>query len=126
MLQATLPNPDGTLRPGMFANVELVLPTSKTILVVPATAVLHAPYGDSVFVISDPRDGKDGGAPREARLVTVRLGESRGDFVTVTQGLTAGETVVSSGVFKLRNGSPVVVDNSLAPAAKTNPRPADS
>ncbi len=124
MLQATLRNPDGTLRPGMFAKVELVLPQSHRLLVVPATAVLHAPYGDSVFVIESPKDVKTAGNVREARLVTVRLGEARGDFVTVTQGLAAGQTVVSSGVFKLRNGSPVVVDNSLAPAPKEKPTPA--
>ncbi len=128
LLQATLPNADGTLRPGMFAKVELVLPESQRLLVVPATAVLHAPYGDSVFVISEPRDPKAGAGAgvKEARLTTVRLGETRGDFVAVTQGVSAGQTVASSGVFKLRNGSPVVVNNSLAPAAEANPRPADS
>jgi membrane fusion protein (multidrug efflux system) len=110
----------------MFAKVEVVLPESKKLLVIPATAVLHAPYGDSVFVIAEPRDAKTGGSGKEARLTTVRLGGTRGDFVAVTQGLEAGQTVVSSGVFKLRNGSPVVVDNSLAPAAQAKPQPADS
>ncbi len=126
LLQATLPNRGGTLRPGMFAKVEVVLPEAQKLLVIPATAVLHAPYGDSVFVIAEPRDAKAGGSGKEARLTTVRLGETRGDFVAVTQGLEAGQTVVSSGVFKLRNGSPIVVDNSLAPAAQAKPQPADS
>jgi len=125
-LQATLPNPDGALRAGMFARVELVLPEPKTFLVVPATAVLHAPYGDAVFVIADAADGKGDKGGRTVRLTTVRLGESRGDFVAVTQGLEAGQTVASSGVFKLRNGSPVIVDNTLAPEARTDPQPADS
>lgn len=125
-LQATLPNPDGSLRPGIFARVEVVLPQSSRYLVVPATAILHAPYGDSVFVISDSdaASGKPGG--KKVRLTTVRLGETRGDFVAVTQGLKAGDVVASSGVFKLRNGSSVVVDNALAPAASSSPRPADS
>jgi membrane fusion protein (multidrug efflux system) len=125
-LQATLPNPDGALRAGMFARVELVLPESKTFLVVPATAVLHAPYGDSVFVIADEAGDKAASRGKQARLTTVRLGETRGDFVAVTQGLEAGQTIASSGVFKLRNGSPVVVDNTLAPDARTNPKPTDS
>ncbi len=95
-------------------------------LVVPATAVLHAPYGDSVFVIADEAGDKAGSRGKQARLTTVRLGETRGDFVAVTQGLEAGQTIASSGVFKLRNGSPVVVDNTLAPDARTNPKPTDS
>ena len=125
-VQATVANGGGELRPGMFARVLLVLPDSKPFLVIPATAVRHAPYGDSVFVIAEPHDAKTGGSRKEARLTTVRLGGTRGDFVAVTQGLEAGQTVVSSGVFKLRNGSPIVVDNSLAPAAQAKPQPADS
>ena len=125
-LQATLPNPDGVLRAGMFARVELVLPVRKSALVVPATAVLHAPYGDSVFVISDSSASPGGVPGKRVRLTTVRLGETRGDFVAVTQGLQAGQVVASSGVFKLRNGSQVIVDNTLAPAPSTRPDPADS
>lgn len=125
-VQATVPNPDGELRPGMFARVELVLPESKPFLVIPATAVLHAPYGDSVFVVTETRNEKSGAAGKQVTMTTVRLGDTRGDFVAVTSGLEAGQTVVTSGVFKLRNGVPVVLDNSLAPDAKSAPRPANS
>jgi len=125
-VQATAANRDGVLRPGMFARVELVLPESKSFLVVPATAVLHAPYGDSVFVIEDVRDEKTGNTTKQVHMTTVRLGGTRGDFVAVTDGLRSGQTVVTSGVFKLRNGSPVVVDNALAPDAQAAPRPPNS
>lgn len=125
-LQATLPNGDGDLRPGMFARVELLLPQARRLLVVPETAVLHAPYGDSVFVISETRDEQTGRTSRQVRMTTVRLGDTRGEFVAITQGLEAGQTVASSGVFKLRNGTPVVVDNKLTPAPVADPKPADS
>jgi membrane fusion protein (multidrug efflux system) len=125
-VQATVANADGALRPGMFARVELVLPQAQAVLVVPATAVLHAPYGDSVFVISDVKDEKSGNAVKQVRMTTVRLGGTRGDFVSVTSGLTAGQTIATSGVFKLRNGTTVVIDNSLAPDAQAVPHPAES
>ena len=125
-VQATVPNGDGTLRPGMFAKVQLVLPETASVLVVPATAVLHAPYGDSVFVITEAKDEKSGATTKQAQMTTVRLGETRGDWVVVTKGLTKGQTIATSGVFKLRNGSPVVIDNSLAPDAQTAPRPSES
>ncbi len=124
-LQATLPNADGDLRPGMFARVELVLPQAAPVLVVPATAVLHAPYGDSVFVVTEARDQKTGRILKQGRMTTVRLGEMRGDFVAVTGGLEAGQTVASSGVFKLRNGMAVAVNDALAPGAELSPRPAE-
>ena len=125
-VQATVPNPAGTLRPGMFARVQVVLPESQSLLVIPQTAVLHAPYGDSVFVINDVKDEKTQESTKQVQMTTVRLGETRGDFVSVTQGLKAGQTVVSSGVFKLRNGAVVAVDNSLAPAAQSAPKPPNS
>jgi len=125
-VQATVVNGGGDLRPGMFARVQLVLPESKPLLVIPATAVLHAPYGDSVFVITDVRDEKSGVTAKQAQMTTVRLGETRGDFVAVTMGLQPGQTIATSGVFKLRNGSPVAVDNTLAPDAQSAPRPPNS
>jgi membrane fusion protein (multidrug efflux system) len=125
-IQATVPNRDGDLRPGMFARVELVLPESKPYLVVPATSVLHAPYGDSVFVVNESKDEKTGVTVKKVTMTTVRLGDTRGDFVAVASGLQAGQTVVTSGVFKLRNGAAVVLDNTLAPDAKSAPRPANS
>ncbi|HEX4824923.1 MAG TPA: efflux RND transporter periplasmic adaptor subunit [Candidatus Polarisedimenticolaceae bacterium] len=125
-VQATVPNASGALRPGMFARVQVVLPESQSLLIIPQTAVLHAPYGDSVFVINDVKDEKSGQSAKQVQMTTVRLGETRGDFVAVTQGLKAGQTVVSSGVFKLRNGATVAVDNSLAPEARTAPKPPNS
>ena len=122
-IQATVGNATGELRPGMFARVKVVQPQPQALLVIPSTAVLHAPYGDSVFVISDGKDEKTGQPFKHVQMTTVRLGESRGDLVAVTEGLQAGQTVVTSGVFKLRNGAHVAIDNSLAPEASAAPRP---
>lgn len=119
-LQATLVNRGERLRPGMFATVAVVLPTSLQVLAIPATAVLYAPYGDSVFVVTDDTAHKGG---KVLRQQFVRLGEKRGDFVAVVSGLTAGETIVSTGVFKLRNGQAAVVDNKLAPGFTLAPKP---
>jgi membrane fusion protein, multidrug efflux system len=125
-LQATLPNPDHVLRPGMFAKVDVVLPRKEPVLAIPATAISYAPYGDSVFVIEKKKDEKTGKESQVIRQQFIRTGETRGDFVTVKQGLKAGETVVSSGVFKLRNGMPVVINNDLAPKSEENPKPAQT
>jgi membrane fusion protein, multidrug efflux system len=122
--RATVPNLDGRLRPGMFASVEVVSPHKRDALIIPATAVIFAPYGDSVFALEETKDGAGNGA-LVARQKFVRLGERRGDFVAVASGLSAGERVVSAGAFKLRNGAPVVVNNALAPAAELMPRPVD-
>jgi membrane fusion protein (multidrug efflux system) len=125
-LQATVPNPDHLLRPGMFAKVDVVLPSKESVLVIPATAISYAPYGDSVFVIEKKKDSKSGKESQMIRQQFIRTGESRGDFVIVTQGLKAGETVVGSGVFKLRNGMPVVINNELAPKPQLSPTPAQT
>jgi len=124
-LQATVGNRDELLRPGMYVDVAVVLPEKKGVLVIPATAVLNAPYGDSVFVIEENKDEKTGKPGRVLRQQFVHLGDRRGDFVAVTTGLKEGETVVSTGVFKLRNGQSVVIDNSLQPEFKLEPRPAN-
>jgi membrane fusion protein (multidrug efflux system) len=89
---------------------------------IPATSVLYAPFGDSVFVVVEEKAGKGG---KTLRQQFVRLGERRGDFIAVTDGLKEGETIVSTGVFKLRNGQPVVVDNKLAPSYRLAPKPKD-
>ncbi len=123
-VRATVENPDGRLRPGMFANVEVVSSEKRTVAVIPATAVIYAPYGDSVFVLDEKGEGAGKAAP-VARQRAVRLGERRGDFVEVLSGLSPGETVVSAGAFKLRNGSAVAVNNALAPDVQIAPRPAD-
>jgi membrane fusion protein (multidrug efflux system) len=125
-LQATLSGIGGVLLPGMFAQVALVLPEQKAPIVIPVTAVLNAPYGDSVFVIADARDEKTGKVSKRVQMTTVKLGETRGDLVVVEHGLEPGQQIASSGIFKLRNNSEVVVNNALAPSAGSNPRPADS
>jgi membrane fusion protein, multidrug efflux system len=117
-LQATLANREEKLLPGMFVNVAVRLPVRKKVLVIPATAVLYAPYGDSVFIVSDTKEGG-----KAVRQQFVRLGEKRGDFVAVTGGLKEGENVVSTGVFKLRNGQAIVVDNRKALPFRTSPKP---
>jgi len=118
-VQATVANVGETLRPGMFVNVSVGLPERQKVLVVPATAVLYAPYGDSVFIIEEVADKKG----KALRQQFVRLGLKRGDFVAVASGVKEGEAVVSTGVFKLRNGQTVVVDNTLAPNFKKKPTP---
>lgn len=125
-VQAMLSNPDEQLRPGMYATVAVVLPHKEDVLTIPATAVLYAPYSDSVFVIREAEgpDGKTAGKTVHQQFV--RLGEKRGDFIAVTSGLEQDEIVVSTGVFKLRNGQAVVVDNKLAPQFKLAPQPTES
>jgi membrane fusion protein (multidrug efflux system) len=124
-VQATLPNPEERLRPGMFVKVALVLPVPEPVLVIPATAVLYATYSNSVFVVTDQKDEATGKTTQVLRQQIVQLGGQRGDFVAVSSGLKVGETVVTTGVFKLRNGQPVVVDNTLAPEFKLAPQPRD-
>ena len=125
-VQATLDNPDHLLRPGMFAKAEVVLPEKSPALVIPGSAVSYAPFGDSVFVIEKKKDEKTGKETQVIRQQFVRIGEARGDFVSVTEGLKGGETVVSTGVFKLRNGMAVTINNDLAPKPQVNATPVDS
>jgi membrane fusion protein (multidrug efflux system) len=125
-VRALVSNPASHLRTGMFASVEVVLPESRTVLAVPATAVLYAPFGDSVFVVEEKTAPDNGGNEQVLRQQFVRLGQARGDFIEITEGLQPGETVVTSGVFKLRGGAPVIIDNSLAPDARLAPRPDNS
>jgi len=94
--------------------------------VIPGSAVSYAPYGDSVFVIEKKKDPKTGQEMQSLRQAFIRIGEARGDFVAVTDGLKVGETIVSTGVFKLRNGMSVTINNDLAPKPQLNPTPADS
>jgi len=124
--QATLDNPDHALRPGMFAKVEVLLPQKSKTLVIPGSAVSYAPYGDSVYVIERKKEPKTGKESQVLRQQLVRIGEARGDFVAVTQGLKPGETIVSTGVFKLRNGMTVTINNDLAPKPQEKPNPVDS
>jgi membrane fusion protein (multidrug efflux system) len=123
-MQAELVNSGEVLRPGMFVNVAVVLPEKRELVLVPATAVLYAAYSDSVFVV----EAAQGNGTEELKLRQqfVTLGERRGDFVAVSKGITPGQTVVSTGVFKYRNGQSVVVDNTLAPEFNLSPTPENS
>ena len=122
-VQATVNNDGEKLRAGMFATVEVILPTGAKVLVIPATAVSYAPFGDSVFVIDEKKNEKSGQMQKVLRQQFIRLGPARGDFVSVVSGLKAGEAIVTSGVFKLRAGMDVVIDNRLAPTAELAPKP---
>jgi membrane fusion protein (multidrug efflux system) len=124
-VQATLANPRGTLRPGMFVQTELMLGASRSVVALPASAISYAPYGDSVFVVTDLKD-PNGQTYRGVRQQFVKLGATRGDQIAVLSGLKPGEETVTSGVFKLRNGAAVLVNNKVRPANKRAPKPEDS
>jgi len=124
-VQATVANPDEHLRPGMYVNVAVVLPGSEKVLAIPATAVLYAPYSDSVFIVEEKPDPNSNEPVKVVRQQFAQLGEKHGDFVAVRSGLKEGETVVSTGVFKLRNGQTVTVDNTLSPEFQLKPQPAE-
>jgi len=122
-LQATVANRNGVLRPGMYVNVEVLLPGEREVVTLPETAVLYAPYGDSVFIVEEKASENSADKGLVLRQQFVRLGEKRGDYVAVLSGIETADQVVSNGVFKLRNGIPVVVDNSQAPAFDKAPKP---
>jgi membrane fusion protein (multidrug efflux system) len=124
-IRSTLSNEEELLRPGMFANVEVIMPQQDEVLAIPATSVLYAPYGDTVFVIDSKKDEESGEEQKILRQQIIRLGQTRGDYVAVISGLKEGESVVTSGVFKLRPNMAVMVDNSLALDAKLQPDPAN-
>ena len=124
-VQAIVTNKDNKLRPGMFVQVELPLGSPREVVPLPASAINYAPYGDSVFVLTDMKDPK-GNTYRGVRQQVVKVEGSRGDQVAVISGVNPGDEVVSSGVFKLRNGAPVVVNNNVKPSNNTSPKPEDS
>jgi len=124
-VQATLSNPEGKLRPGMFVQVEVASGSDRPVISLPASAINYAPYGDSVFVITDLKDPK-GKTYRGVRQQFVKLEGSRGDQVAVVSGINAGDEVVTSGVFKLRNGAAVQVNNKVQPGNNPAPKPEDS
>ena len=133
MIQGTIKNPDHKLRPGMFVNVEVLLPEKKGVLAIPSSAIAYAPYGDSVYVVREKKDdkgnvtnGPDGKPVKEVQQQFVKLGPQRGDQVSVLSGLNDGDEVVSSGLFKMRPGAPVMVDNRVQPGNELNPKPADT
>jgi membrane fusion protein (multidrug efflux system) len=132
-LQGTLKNSDHRLRPGMFVSIDLIASYKKKVLFIPETAVQHASFGDFVFVIdknTTAAQGKVAAGETTAALVVrqqlVRLDARQGDFVVAAQGVKAGDKIVSTGVFKLRPGTGVVIDNSLAPEFKLEPKPGNT
>ena len=124
-VQATLPNPDGRLHPGMFVETQVGAGAASSVVALPASSISYAPYGDSVFIVEDVK-GPKGETYRGVRQQVVKLGASRGDQVAVLTGLDAGAEVVTSGVFKLRNGAAVRVNNQVQPGNDPAPRPEDN
>jgi len=124
-VQATFDNPAGRLRPGMFVQAQVRTGDTASMLSLPASAISYAPYGDSVFVVSEMK-GRDGSPYRGVRQQFVKLGAARGDRVAVIAGLEPGDEVVTSGAFKLRSGAAVHVDNSVQPANSPAPSPEDN
>jgi membrane fusion protein (multidrug efflux system) len=129
-VRASVPNKEEKLRPGMFATVAIVLPQRAAVVAVPATAIVHASFGDSVFIVEDKKDengqlvqSADGKQTKVGRQQFVRIGEARGDYVAIADGITAGQEVVSAGAFKLRNGSGIVVNNDVVASPQLAPTP---
>lgn len=131
-LRASVQVQDGKvqLHPGMFVNISVVLPERTEVVFVPATAVVRAPYGNSVYIVEDHKDdkgqpikGMDGKPGKVARQQFVRLGVTRGDFVAIEDGVKAGQEVVSLGSFKLRNGATVMVNNQIKLDSSQTPQP---
>jgi len=124
-VQATFSNPEGKLRPGMFVEVEVVAGASRPVIAIPASSINSAPYGDSVYIVTELKD-QTGKTYRGVRQQFVKVEGSRGDQVAVVSGLNPGDEVVTSGVFKLRNGAAVQVNNKIQPENNPSPKPEDS
>lgn len=125
LIQGTIPNSERKLRAGMFTEVTLTMPGSISRIVLPASSIQYAPYGDSVYVVEEMTDAK-GNKYTGVLPKIVKVGERRGDLVAIESGLSQGEIVATSGVFKLRPRAAVQINNSLAPAQELNPTPGDS
>lgn len=125
-VQAVFDNASGKLRPGMFVEVHLAQGASTPVVPIPASAISYAPFGDSVFIVEDVKDPKSGKTYKGVRQQFVKLGASRGDQVAVVTGVKPGEEIVTSGLFKLRPGAAVNVNNAVTPSNSTAPKPEDS
>ena len=124
-VQATMANPQEMLRAGMFARVEVQMTKAETQVVVPSTSIAYASYGNSVFIVEKMKD-KDGTEYLGVRQQFVKLGANRGDLIAIAEGVKAGEVIVTSGVFKLRNGVPVQINNIVQPTSSATPKPANT
>jgi membrane fusion protein (multidrug efflux system) len=125
MVQGTVKNPEQKLRPGMFVDVEVLLPQKEGVLAIPSSAIAYAPYGDSVYVVKDGAM-PDGKPTKTVQQQFVKLGPKRGDQVSVLSGLNAGDEVVSAGVFRLRPNAPVQINNTVQPSNELQPTPPNS
>jgi len=125
-VQAVFDNRSGKLRPGMYVEAKLGQGMKTTAVTLPTSAISYAPFGDSVYIVEDVKDPKSGKSYRGVRQQFVKLGGSRGDQVAVITGVKAGEEVVTSGVFKLRPGAAVTVNNAVQPSNSAAPKPEDS
>jgi membrane fusion protein (multidrug efflux system) len=125
-IQATLSNPQGRLRPGMFVNTSTGVGTATKVIPLPASSINYAPYGDSVYVVEDMKDQKSGKTYKGVRQQFVKLGPGKGDQVAILSGIKPGEEIVTSGVFKLRPNAAVQVNNKTVPSNNPAPRPEDS
>lgn len=122
-LRATIPSEDAGFRPGMFVRVSVLLDKTATVVVVPGTAIVHAPYGDSVFIAEPAKSGAEGKPVKAVRQQFVRVGRSRGDFAAITNGISPGDEVVTAGAFKLRNRALIVVNNEIDLHPELTPHP---
>jgi len=125
-VQGTLDNPESILRAGVFVRVSVKLPEIYTVTVVPTTAIMYAPYGNSVFIVEDAMDDAGESTGLKVRQSLIKIGDTRGDFVSIVKGLKVDDQIVSAGAFKLRNGSSVKINNDLAPKPEANPTPNNS
>jgi membrane fusion protein (multidrug efflux system) len=118
--EATIGNPDHKLLPGMFVRTRVDAGTKERYLTLPQTAITYNPYGVTVYLVRQP--ATPGGHPT-AQLIFVTLGPTRGDQVAIVKGLKEGDVVVSGGQMKIKNGSQLVVNNSVLPLNEPNPSP---
>src|SRR5690348_4840960 len=122
-VRATLANPDHLLMPGMYAKVTIDVGSEERYVTVPQTAVVYNPYGNTVYLVQDKGKDAQGHPLLQAQQAFVTTGPTRGDQVAILKGIDTGATVVTAGQMKLRNGSPVIVNNSVLPANSPNPHP---
>ena len=124
-VQATLQNAELKLRPGMFAKVSVILPQREQVIALPVSSVHYAPYGDSVFIVGDDKD-EDGKPIKSVKEQFVKLGTARGDLVAIISGVKPGDEVVTAGVFRLKSGAAVIINNKVQPNSEASPTPANS
>jgi membrane fusion protein, multidrug efflux system len=124
-LQATLPNAETQLRPGMYARVKVLLPETQEVIAVPSSAIHYAPYGDSVFLVTEMKS-EDGKTYKGVKEQFVKLGQTKGDLTAIVSGVKPGDELVTSGVFRLKSGAPIIVNNQAKPGSELSPTPSDS